>query len=1127
MFHKNSAQSSFLRYEDYHPGKTSHYLCYESKLTGKLNIGTLQHAMSRIVKRHKMLRSSLPKNHDGRILEIKNETFTHEPIHVVDISDQVNHSVDLKDTLIAANASDFLNKPFDLEHGPLWRAIILKTAANQWQLAVLMHPCIADQRSINILFAELSEYYNQVMHGQYLELVELHTVTTLDVVNDATRLDYWYKKLEDLIVTKLHTPKSFNGAMRFQGKHKSFSLDNALVNQLKSSMPDHTLEEILLASIYTLLNRYTGEADITIGTTDANRPENDNHINSCTSWLTMRLLINEHEQFIDLLKKAGDEHQQAHNHQLSIEDIYQTVLSDQARATLRTTAPFDVLLKFNKNEPTLNLKNVCASTPTQVDLGYNDSALFQLTVNQLADDSCDGFINFNTDLFDEETIDKLLGHWQKILSAAAQNPACNIHDIPLPLEAEITAINEFNNNAAPSHFNNLMTPEAFSTIANDAPDHTALVFHPLTGDPERTSFRELDDYTNQIANYLHDSCKLEKGDHIALSITRSTNLVALTIGALKAGLVIVPLETTPGTLFAHKFKHANAKLVITDQHTNDIFQQNNLGFHLDNTFLLNIDEPLIAARIKSQAASFQPPTITADDPAYIMFSSGTSTGIPKASLLTHGGLVNLFNALRNQNYAPKLNVLCTALPTFDAFLFDFLAAWVNHGTVHLTTDEERYSPEAVERIIRKEGINFAVFLPDLMSLLPPDLPLDYTISMGAAPREGTFERWLEARPGRKIINGLGHTETGICLSLQEYEPGADPDLVGAPINNMKMFVLNPQHHTLCPIGVPGEIFVSGPGLATEYIGNAELTRNKFLTMKFDSAMQKFSPCEPRDTDAVRLYASGDYGCYQKTNQGQLSIKSIGRTDRRIKLFGVSIDLDGVEALISTNQQVQAVAVIPKPDMSGLLAYVVRNRESRKTPAKDVRNALRVHLRSTPLHPVAYPKRITLLTELPKTANGKIDLKKLPVPPDRELSKPHHQDLTQILAGVWRDVLGSDDIDDIDTNATFEEMGGNSIALAALEIKINKELPLSRRIGAGTNSLSKNMSISSLSEAIRPLMKSTLTTNHASPPVKPKQITNYCHNRGLLFSNKTQAASMNYINPQIQDTNDNKNQLTRN
>lgn len=1070
MFHRYSTQSSFLKYEQYHPGEVSHYYAIESQLNGKLDIDSLQLAFARVVAAHDMLRCSITNDQGEFTLNIHNKRSAHHPIEVIDISDHTSECTDLKKALATAQRTSFLSKPFDLENGPLWRAILVKTGQDQYQFGFLCHPLIADYQSIQIFFNEIGSHYNQNNSIYHRQEKNQTLYPDIQSVDDAARLEYWRKKLDNLTITKLHTPKAFTGGMQFHGKQKPFTLSADSVRKLKAVMPKHTLEEIALTSLFSLLHRYTGETDITIGTSDANRSADDNHINACANFLPVRLDINKDEEFTELLEKTALIRTEAKAHQASIEDIYQYALSDQVRPALRTMAPFDVLLKCNDFELQLNLNDVHASPPKQVDLGYIDTALFQLTLNQLNDGSCAGFINYNTDLFDDEAIDRLIGHWQRIMLAAGQNPQCNVHDIPLLLEQEAQEIAEFNNNDKPSFFNDLMTPDAFHAIAKQIPNQTALAFHPLDDETLRMSFQELEIYTNQIANFLLTKCNLKKGDCIAFSINRSINLVAFTLGALKAGLVIAPLETSAGTLLEYKLKHANPAFILTDRHTHPLFQ------HQNNTFVLNIDNPFTARMIAKADASFHSPDLAADTPAYIMFSSGTSTGIPKASLLTHGGLANLFHALRHQNYPSGLKVLCTALPTFDAFLFDFLAAWSNEGTVHLTSDEERYSPEAVERIIRNEKINFAVFLPDLMSLLPADLPLDYTISMGAAPREGTFDRWLASRPERKIINGLGHTETGICLSLQDYKPGADSDLVGSPINNMKMFVLNPEHYTQCPIGVPGEIFVAGPGLASEYLGNPELTRNKFLTMKFDRHAQKFQHCDARDPDAIRLYASGDFGCYQATNDGKLSIKSIGRTDRRIKLFGVSIDLDGVETLISCNPQVQAAAVIPKPDMSGLLAYIVRNKEFRKIPADKARNELRQHLRSTLLHPVAYPKRTMFMTELPKTANGKVDLKKLPLPPERELAKPRsNQDILHTLAGMWREVLGSDDADDIDPDKPFQELGGNSIALAMLECRINRDLPLTRRIGFGGSFLSPKMSLHSLSSAIRPLLKYNVAT----------------------------------------------------
>lgn len=1102
--HRYSAQGSFLKYEDYHPGNANHYSGVETTLKGDVNISALQNAFATVVSRHSLLTSGISKNDAGYNFTSHPEIASHDPVKIVDAANRYIKHVNINATLYAANEDAFLTQPFDLENGPLWRAMLIKTAADEYQFAIVCHPVIADDRSINILLNEIQTYYNQTVTGQHLDLPLPKPSPTVTEIDDGTRKKFWKEKLENLNIIKPHTPKSYTGVMRFRGQHKQLSLDRELVEKLKSSFPGYTMEEILLTSVYTLMQRYTGETDITLGTTDDNRLKHDRQINACANWLTLRMQCGSDERFSDLLRKTASEREEAVKYQLPIENIHQSILSEGERSALRTTAPFDVLLNYKNYAPSFSLQNVQASAVKQIDMGYNSSALFKLNVNQLKDGSCDGILNYNTDLFDEDTIDRLVGHLQNILRTVASEPDCKIYDIPLLLESEIKLQTEFNHTYSTPAYEG-STADIFHTIATQKENHDlpALVFHPLNAVTQRMTYAELEAYSNQIANYFRETCGLLPGNSIAISITRSMNLPAVILGAIKAGLVFVPLETTPGPLFEYKLKNSKVSMVVTDHHTDAMFKKKNIPS-------INIDDENISQRIKQTDNTFHNPGLSPDDPVYIMYSSGTSSGIPKASKLTHGGLANLFNALHDQHYPSGLKVLCTALPTFDAFLFDFLAAWSSNGCVHLTSDEERYSIEAVERTIRNEEINFAVFLPDIMSLLPTDLPLQYTISMGAVAREGTFDRWLAANPKLIIINGMGHTETGICLSLQKYFLGEDPELIGAPISNMQEFIVDPVHHTLCPIGVPGELLVAGPGLASEYVDNPELTNKHFVTMKFDAARQKFTPCDKTDPEAVRLYKSGDLCCYQQTNDGKLSIKSIGRTDRKYKLYGVSIDLDGVEAMLSKDQLVTAVTVTPNKNANGLIAYVVRNEKFSQIPPNTAKTLLRSHLKYTPLHPVAYPKHIRFLTELPKTANGKIDYKQLVPPPEHELRRPYrNQNITQVITNMWRSVIATDAIEDSDLNHSFAELGGNSMALCQLEIKINSELPLTSHIGVGKNFLCMDMTINSLVNAITPFLK---TNNSFSNPItmNSSALNKYKKYHTTLFTNKSLQKIVNQI-----------------
>ncbi|OGT58436.1 MAG: hypothetical protein A3F43_00295 [Gammaproteobacteria bacterium RIFCSPHIGHO2_12_FULL_42_10] len=1087
MFQRHSAQGSYLKYQQHHPEGVNHYRSTAIDLNGVLDITLLQQAFDALIKRHDMMRNSLTEENNQPRFKTADYKNNDNPIQTLDASHLAQKPLaQFKDTLSELQAEDFLNKPFDMVNGPLWRALLIKNSNNQYQFVILTHPMIADDKSIQIMLSEIETHYNLALDKQNIVLPQIDdTKLTGTKADEFLRHNYWRTKLEDLNIIKLHTPQSYHDAFTFNGKHKPLHIDSKLVAALKAKMPNFSLEQILQASVYTLLHRYTDDTDITIGATDANRATNNNQVDYFANWLTLRLPFEKDAKFIDLLRKTADTQKVAVAKQLPIDEIYQSVLPDYTTSALRTMSPFDILVTVNEEAPHLNLKNVTASPPTQLDLGYTGFSYYELKLNHLADGSCDGFINFNTDLFDDEYIDNLQGHLQNILNTIAKNPDSRISEIPILLDSEIKLQKDFNNTFAEPHFGKKLAPEIFSEIAKEALDKPALVFHPMNGEPERMNYGELENYTNQIANYLRNECHLKTGDHVAISVTRSLNLPAMIIGAMKAGLVFVPLETSPGKLLDHKLEAAHAALVITDQKTTSLFQNKNI---------LNIDDPNISADIKGYDKTFYKPDLTPGSPAYEDSSSGTTTGIPKTSLLGHAGLANLLNYLYSRNYPEGSKVLCTSLPTFDAFNFDQFVAWVTHGCVHLSSDEERYSPITVERICRQEKINFAVFLRDLMSILPSDLPLDVVISIGAAPSPGVFAAWLAANKFRKIINGLGHTETGICLSLQEYHEGDDPELSGAPIDNMQTFILN-KNLQICPIGVPGEQYVAGPGLALEYVDNQDLTDSKFVYMQFDPILQKFNPCLPMDPGAIRLYATGDIACYQKTREGKLSTKLLGRKDRIKKIIGNVVDLDGVESLISSHPGVENITVIPNKDSSSLIAFVIRKSEFKNFPIEDAKAHLRTYIKDTLLPVAAYPQFV-FMKEFKLTPNGKINYRELPLPPtpDHPLLNKIKKDpltkaeLTATLTSMWKDVLGCYKTDTLPTDIEFKYLGGNSIAMGKLEKIINRDLPLppENPVSIGNKRLSPKMTIDELTDTIFPLQKKTnsqfrQTPNHFNKP----------------------------------------------
>lgn len=1069
MFRLHSAQRSYLTYQQHHPDAVNHYRGMMVEMTGSLDVIALQNAFNKVVERHDAMHCALPMDSEHPKFCVNEQVHFTRPIRFLNASNLPKETgSSLKDILTALNAEDFLNEPFDMDNGPLWRALLIKTAPDKYQFVTLCHPMIVDDRSMNIMFKEIEYFYNAAIDKTNASLEPIAPVNQLVNRNEeGRRQKYWQNKLAGMNVFKLNTPKTYNGAFQFHGKHKAFHISKELAEALSKSMPEFTFEQILLTALYSLAYLYSGDTDITIGSTDTNRPKNDGHINAAANWLTLRQQFDEDVKFSELLDKAAKTHSEAQAKQLTIDTIYQSCLSYNTHSALCSMSPFDVLLNLIPEVPQFNLKNLQCAQPKQLDLGFNEFSFFQLTLGRQDSGAYDGFINFNSDLLDDAYIERLLGHFENILKAAAANPDCRMSDIPVLTEEEKKLHEEFENTHQEPFFGQLMVPAIFHQVAKENPGEIALVFHPLNGDQERMTYGELEDYSNQIANYLRETCGLKKGDAIAFSITRSINLFAIILGALKAGLEIVPLETeaTAIKLLDLKLSRTNPTFILTDKHTQSLFSDKKIK-------ILNMDDPDVKTGIKSADNSFYDVGLTEKSKLYIEHSSATTTGIPKTISLAHGGLANLENFLHRQNYPKGMKVLCTALPTFDALFFDLLVAWACGGSIHFSSDEERYSPAAVERICRQEKINYAVFLQDLMTLLPPDLPLDIVIGIGAKPRENTFKEWLIRNPHRVIVNGLGHTETGICLSLMIYLMDAQINLAGIPIDNMEAYFLD-KNHKICPIGVPGEMYVTGPGLAIEYVGDAELTKRKFPTLKLDPVTSKFIPCDPADPDARRFFATGDLGCYELVN-GKLCLNIIGRADRTIKLCGNAIDLDGVETLIGLHPDILKLTIIPNQDSSSLVAFVVRKDTNRD--GEIAKNDYRNFLKYTYLQKVAYPQFV-LVRKLLTTPNGKIDTRELQklLPPPVESTLPasptpvDRQDLLPTLENIWKTVLGLFESDRLPHDKSFAELGGNSLALARMEIIINRSLQLSKPASISNKILSADMCVPDLAVELEPLL----------------------------------------------------------
>lgn len=1088
-----ASQKNLLFIEKLYRGSTNNNRSVAIDIIGinetiEIDLDLFKKALFKVYLRHEMLRAVVQINaSQPNFLIQPEEQFQEEnlPLIILKVETQTAPSLDdLPRTLAELKHQDFFQAPFDLEQGPLWRAVLINYNDTHYQFSMLFNHVIVDETAIGIIFKDLSAYYNAALpNSKELPPEPIPQISTLSFAtpDEPSRIQYWEKQLKNLQTFNLQTDYSSQKSFTFSGKRHRFVLNSDLMKPLEknTAFEGYSLNQILLAALYALLYRYSGESDICLGITSANRrhekiPEQimSQLVNCFFNSVPLRLSFTSSMTFKKLLKEVRDTLSGGLKKQLPLDQIWQHAISHEDRAKFQTATPFNILLVLNKQKPTLTLANTTASDPIELDLNHSKFPYFGINLDELQDGSYQCFIEYNSDLFNETTIKRILAHFEQILHYLSDHPYCNISNIPLLLEEEKRLLNQFNETEQTSSIHPILFPEYVHQVALSNQEKTAIVFHHDVSKQTAITYGELDKQSSQLASLLLTITSPHK--MIGVSLTRSMHLPIAMIAALKSGCVLIPLEDENSQALHQKIAATKLALIITDNKTTPFFKDHEIS-------IINVEDELVIKQLEQCNQDL--PNIHAEDLAYVMFTSGSTneTPTPKAVAVSHGSLANLITALQDQNIKPESKVICTALPTFDAILYDFIVFLVTHGQLHLTNTESRYSPLLLETIIQNFNINFGVFLPSVLCQLNPQLPLEHIISMGSAPHEDTMQHWFDAKPSRRIENGLGHTETGICLSVQQYQLKQPHNLVGRPIQNMKMFILNPIDLSICPIGIPGEIFVSGPGLAEGYLNNPELTQKKFPQLVFNEEKNAFEP-PTSDTPAskiIRFYATGDFGCYQQLND-TLSVKFIGRKDRQIKLFGVRLDLNEVEDILRNHPLIKDVLIMPNNEVTALSAYIVP--QSSAITFDELRKHIGKFLTKTHLPPITYPSHYFMLTALPLTPNGKIDIKNLPQPQiPKNLTLQPLTPLEQSLLTLWEKVINTQ-IPSTAINRTFKELGGNSISLANLEIQLNKpqsHLAFTTYIPIGSI-LSQHMTIASLAHKLKPLRKMVLASNALGP-----------------------------------------------
>jgi amino acid adenylation domain-containing protein/non-ribosomal peptide synthase protein (TIGR01720 family) len=999
------------------PGDVSYVMPMAMRLSGALDVGALERALREIVRRHEVLRTTYAVV-DGR------------PAPVVHADPELSFAVtglrNLPDGEREAAARREIDaearRPFDLAAGPVIRARLLELGAEEHVLTVSLHHIVSDAWSMAVLQREITVLYEAFAAGKPSPLPDL-AVQYADYAAwqrawlsgeiEERQLAYWKQRLEgapralDLPTDRPRPPAPSHCG----GKH-SFSLPVEVAESLRRLSQEHgaTLFMTLLAAFDVLLHRYSGQHDIVVGTPIAGRtrPEVEPLIGFFINSLALRAEISDDLSFADLLARVKETCLGAYAHQdMPFERLVQEI---EPERDLSRTPIFQVVFVM-QNAPVeqvalsgLKRRGLSADTGT---------AKFDLTfVVGETPRGIGATIEYATDLFDTATVARMAAHFAVLVEAAAAAPAKRIGELPILPEAERQRVVVEWNATRAAYPRDATIHALFEAQAARTPEAVAVTFGG-----EALTYAELNRRANRLAHLLRGKGVTHETP-VGLHARRSLEMIVAIVGILKAGGAYVPLDPElPESRLAWIAEDAELRLVLTAGVAHRAFGAAEV-----------IDLVAESAHLAGESEANPAPISSAESLAYVMYTSG-STGTPKGVCVVHRGVVRL---VRETNFAPfgASEVMVQLAPiAFDASTLEIWGALLNGGRL-VVPPPETPSLTQVGEILRSGGVTTLWLTAGLFNAMIEAQPealrsVKRLLAGGEALSVSHVQKALAELPDVQLINGYGPTEN---TTFTTTHPITATDLagsipIGRPIANTTVYILDALRQPV-PIGVPGELYTGGDGLARGYLKRPELTAERFVETSFG-----------------RLYKTGDRARWLVDG----TIAFLGRLDFQVKLRGFRIELGEIESVLGQHPAVAESVVVLREDVPGdkrLVGYVVGKDDARPTPA-DLRAFLAERL---PAYMV--PAAFVTLDAMPLTPNGKVDRRALPAPEAgalaaREYVAPRGP-VEETLAEIFAEVLRVP-VERVGAHDGFFELGGHSLlatqAVTRIRAALGVELPL--------------------------------------------------------------------------------------
>ncbi|MEH2381364.1 MAG: amino acid adenylation domain-containing protein [Nostoc sp.] len=970
------------------------------RVAGVLNVEALQQSINEIIRRHEILRTTFPAV-DGKPLQVIFPSLTIN-IPVLDLQG-------LEEAEVQQIVTKEARQPFDLSNAPLLRVTLLRLGSESHVLVLIMHHIITDGWSMGIFIKELSNLYRGFTLSSPLLLAELPIQYAdfavwqrqwLTEEIQKQQLNYWKQQLAGATpLLELPTDKPRPPIQTFCGATQEFQIDQNLSKQIKifSQQSGATLFHTLLAAFVVLMFRYSGQDDICIGSPIANRNrrEIESLIGFFVNTLVLRNQIKGNPSFNEFLSQVRQVATSAYTHQdVPFEQVVEAL---QPERSLSYNPLFQVVFVLeNFLLDTLELPDVTL-TPQFVERGTSQ---FDLTLAVWETKAgLIGSWEYNSDLFEPDTITRMTSHFQTLLAAIIANPNQPIGELPLLSQEERhQLLVEWNDTYTP-YPQSKCIHELFEKQVEKTPNAVAVVY-----EDEFLTYQQLNERANQLAHYLR-SLGVKPEVLVGICIERSPLMIIALLAILKAGGAYVPLDPAyPQERLAYMLQDAKVPVLLTQQELISQLPQTQA-----RVVCLEIDSKLISTYSQENPTS----EASVHNLAYVIYTSG-STGQPKGVAVIHQAVNRLVCNTNYINLTAKHRVAQASNATFDAATFEIWGALLHGARLVGIAKEVLLAPPELATQLRQQQIDVLFVTTALFNQLVSQVPGIFktleTVLFGGEAVDPTMVRaTLQYEPPKRLLHVYGPTESttfSLWYLVQEVPEKAINLPIGRPIANTQIYILD-RHLQPTSIGVPGELYIGGDGLARGYLNRTELTEKSFIQNPFN------------DYNCDRLYKTGDLAHYLPDG----NIEFLGRIDNQVKIRGFRIELSEIEAILTQHPQVRdavAIARVDIPGVKSLAAYIIPEL------TQPTSNELRLFLKSK-LPNYMVPASFTFLEALPITPNGKVDRRALPVPEFESdestgFVSPHTH-TQEVLAKIWRDVLV---LKQVGIHDNFFELGGDSI-----------------------------------------------------------------------------------------------------